>query len=62
MSGTAGAGMSSATALLAQPSLTKNVLPQLGQFRDCMITSDAEWLKGPILASTLCSRNPTSLA
>jgi len=34
--------MSSATALLAQPSLTKNVLPQLGQFRDCMITSDAE--------------------
>lgn len=60
MSGTAGAGTSSATVLLAQPSLTENLQPHLGQFRDCMITSEAEWLKWSILTSTRCTRNPSA--
>jgi hypothetical protein len=49
MSGIAGAGISNEAALLAQPSLTENVLAHLGQVRVCMITSDKEPLTCPIL-------------
>jgi hypothetical protein len=49
MSGIAGAGISNEAALLAQPSLTENVLAHFGQVRVCMITSHKEPLTCPIL-------------